>query len=136
MNARTVVRLVERVVESVVGQADDEQILPLRKLFQPVDEFPQAVVGKCKGIQNLVVQPVIGHIKRLVAAQRKESRVPKAVCGTLLYLVIQILERDVIVHSPRVLALAHAEIHICRKALVTTSQQITLHVGEIDVSAV
>ena len=50
--------------------------------------------------------------------------------------IIQVIEGYIIVYSPGILVLRQREIYIGSQFLVTAAQQVTLHVGEVDVTPV
>ena len=78
---------------------------------------------------------MIGHLKRFVAAERQESRVPRLFFPFLQHFV-KMVERNVVIDSPRILPFLQAEIHVGCQLLVAALQQIALHVREVDVSAI
>ena len=93
-----------RVVETVVRQADYQQVLPLGKLFHPVDELAQTIVCKGESVRYVLVQAVVRYLKRLVAAQGQESCVPRTIFP-FFQNIIQKIEGDIIIYSPGILFL-------------------------------
>ena len=93
------------------------------------------MVCKCKSIGLLFLQAVIGDFERFMAAQSQKSGMPGGIFPVFQHLV-EVIEGNIIVHSPRVLVLAHGKICIGSKLLITAFQQITLHVGEINVTSI
>lgn len=100
MNTRVVHQSFFRIIEAMVWQADDKQVFPLRKSFELINKFSQAIIGEGKGIGNLFFQAMIRYFKRLMAAQGKKGCMPGLVSIPLLYLTVEVLEGDVIVYSP------------------------------------
>ena len=68
MNTRVVHQPFFRIIETMVRQADDKQVFPLRKSFELINKFSQAIIGEGKGIGNLFFQAMIGYFKRFMAA--------------------------------------------------------------------
>ena len=108
----------------------------MRKRLEFVDKFPQTIVSESKSIRNFLFQAMVGYLKRLMAAQGEEGRMPGLVSIPFFYLAVEVLESNVIVYSPWVFPFFHAEIYICCQLLVSAAQQITLHVGEVDIASI
>ena len=122
MNTRVVHQSFFWIIEAMVWQADDKQVFPLRKGFEFVDKFSQAIISEGKRIGDFFFQPMIGYFKRLMAAQGKKGCMPGLVSIPLLYLTVEVLEGDVIVYSPWIFSFVYAEIHVCCQMLVSTAQ--------------
>ena len=61
----------------MVGHEDDQQVIPDRRLPYLVDKGSEATVREGHGVQIRVLQPVIGNLEGLVAAQRQEGGHPR-----------------------------------------------------------
>ena len=124
-----------RIIETVVGQTDYEHVLPLRKFLQSLYELAQMIVGKGKRVFNLILELIEGNVERIMTAQCKKACVPRT-AFSVLYVVVKPLEGNVVVNAPHVLQISQFKVHVSRKLLITTAQQITLHVSKVDVTAV
>ena len=59
--------LVTLLVEiSMVGDHDDQQIVPLGKSLEAINKQAHRIIGISKGIELLVLQPVVGHHPRFM----------------------------------------------------------------------
>ena len=135
MDTRVMSVALGRIVESMIRQTYNKQIIPYWRFADTFYELTQAMVCKCKSIGLLFFQLVIGDFERFMAAQSQKGGMPGGVFPVLQHLV-EVIEGNIIVHSPRVLVLAHGEIGIGSKFLITTFQQITFHIGEINVTSI
>ena len=126
------------VGDAVVGQQDDEGVVPLRGLSEAFDKLANAVVGIGKGVKVLVLKLVKGHLKRLMAAQCEEGCKPRLlVVLARLQHIEQVVEGDVVGHTPlAVVAVGHREVVLRCQLLKATSAQIALRVGKVDVATV
>ena len=71
------------IEEAVVGQKNDQQIVPNRKGAQAVYERTHTFVSKGKGIELRIFQTIVGHFKRLVAAEGEVGHEPRRICRLL-----------------------------------------------------
>ena len=96
---------------AVGGQQDDEGIVPLWGLAEALDKASYAVVGIGKGVEVGILELAERHLKRLVAAERKERRKPWLLAAlTLLEHGKESVEGKVVWHAPlAVVALRHRE---------------------------
>ena len=61
----------------MVGNQNDEHVVPRLCLFQPFYQFAQTMIGVCKRVQDVVVEGFEGHFERLVAAKREVGVEPR-----------------------------------------------------------
>ena len=125
------------VAEPVVGQENNQQIVPLRSLSKLINKTTDTLVQIVKGIQDRVFQPVGGNIPRLMAAQRRVAPKVMLAAVRLHYLLVERFEGDIVAHAPlgRFLFFGSVVFHPVQ-LLKPRSHQIAAHIGEIDVAAV
>ena len=58
------------IAVTVVGQQDNQQVIPCWRLLHLADKVANTLVQIIEGIQNLIVKTVCGHIPRLMTRQR------------------------------------------------------------------
>ena len=78
------------------------------------------------------------HLKRLVAAERKERRKPWLLTAlTLLEHGEEAVEGKVVWHAPlAIVALVHRKVVLRRQFLESSGEKIASHIGEVDVAAI
>ena len=123
---------------AVVGQQDDEGIVPLRGLAEALYKASYAVVGIGKGVEVGILELAERHLKRLMAAERKERREPWLLAAlTLLEHGEEPVEGQVVWHTPlAVVALVHRKVVLRRQFLESSGEKIASHIGEVDVAAI
>ena len=129
---------VDRIAYAVVGHDDNEQVFPLCRGFEPVDEMSQAVVEIGKGVGPFVAfDSVVGHLPWFVACQGEEAYVPR-LAGRLCHDVLKKgVEGNGVGHAPGV-ASPHGDgkVGFAVEVLVSSGQQVALGACEVDVAAI
>ena len=111
----------------------------MRGSLQLTDEVTDAEIEVIEGILFLVLDFLDGYVPRLMRAECGEAE--EIVGGVRRFnranLVVEGVERDVVAYAPFGSALFLAGV-VCLPSqfLPTCTDQITAHVGEIDVAAV
>ena len=125
------------VEETMVGHKDDKEVVPGGGGTQAVHQLPDAMVGEGKGIELGIGQPVVGHLKGLVATECLEYREP----GLSAFLGCNLLNHTLgshgIVGSPfALLCLQEREIFVADQLAEAASHEIAFEIGEVDVTSV
>ena len=60
-----------RIGIGVVGDEDDQQVVPYGRLFHPPDETAQTVIHKGHRIEHRVIESLYGDVERFMARQRQ-----------------------------------------------------------------
>ena len=127
----------------MIGQEDDQQVLPQGRLLHLADEVANATVEVVEGVQHLIVEPVGGYVPGLMTAQRGVACEHGASCvgrvsGRLcLQVVAEGGEGDIIPHTPlgRFLFLRRVVL-LPMQLLKADGHEIAVHVREVDVAPV
>ena len=125
------------IAVAVVGEDDDEGVLPGGGLAQGVDEASQAVVEVVEGIVDLVVEYARGYVPRFVAGEGEQRLHPRTVRLLGTDVGQQAAEHHLVVDAPLTggLLLA-AEVGLGAEVVVAGAKDVAAHVGEVDVATV
>ena len=126
------------IANAVVGQADNEQVVPQGCLLHAADKTPQAIVDVSHGIL-LGTQPVavVGHLPVFVAGQGKERRHPGNGVAVLQDALAERVERNGIGHAPGVGAPdGMRKVAVSYDSLIAVGHEEALGVCKVDVAAV
>src|SRR5574344_2972406 len=125
-----------RIPYTMVWSEYDYQILPLWRLFQSIDKFPDTVVKITERIIHFIIETVIRYRPRFMTAQCEKSRMPMFFLMTD-HLMIQVIKRNIIPYAPFAASFGRfVEILKTLYLLILGSYDIRTHVGKIDVSSV
>ena len=121
----------------MIGQEYAEQVVPLGRGLEFVDEIAKALVEIVEGIQLLVVEFLDGNVPGLMTAQCGVAHEETLGSVCLTNLIVECLEGDIISHTP----FGGVLFFLCivgfpMQLLPTSGYQVTTHIGEVDVAAI
>ena len=122
---------------AVIGEDDDEGVLPFGRTAQAFHEFPERFVEIGEGIEHWVVQALVGNCPGFVARKGKERFEPRLILRLAVDVLAQLVEHQVIAHAPRT-GLAHfgREVHVAQHTVVARGEEVGIHVCEVLVAAI
>ena len=120
----------------VVGHEDDEAVVPPPRRLQLSDEAAHTRVGIGEGIERLVAEPMIRHIKRLMrtGGLYDGERRPPRLLG--LEVGLHTVEEQMVGHTPLAQPRRQGEVLVLDDALEALVMEERPHIGEVGVATI